>query len=390
MNSADGRYDAEQAAIGRDIITYYAEQTNPFPQPLPGDGLTPGTRAGRLTFAGLIIDALSATLTADKWDMRVPLANALANAHGEDETTPYLRYLTPHEMHTIIDGAVDLYTNSRYPRDVLSEHQKRLFTIAAELRDELGQLPAAGHPAPADTLSQALAEERGRNPPGDIDRNHLAHQTRQEATQKRIAAVIRELDGISVGNLATAFIRAAAERADTAGLTQLLRTVREASTADVTRYTYRSPNGDEGLHVELIKDDEWVVRRDGAGPILNQRTDVWLQLDDGDGNFADDLPARERSDFLRPTTECVTAALKHLALMEGTRAAANASSLRPSSTAGQHIGSIPIDGWHRIYRAATERLDTLPAVLLTADEERRVRIHGGDVALLTRYPRNSV
>src|SRR4051812_35786704 len=35
-----------------------------------------------------------------------------------------------------------------------------------------------------------------------------------------------------------------------------------------------------------------------------------------------------------------------------------------------------IDGWHRIHRAITEGLEELPAILLTATDERTCRLHG--------------
>lgn len=41
-------------------------------------------------------------------------------------------------------------------------------------------------------------------------------------------------------------------------------------------------------------------------------------------------------------------------------------------------GNIPIDGWHRIWRARQEGIETLPAHALTDDEEYRVRMYGGD------------
>lgn len=37
-----------------------------------------------------------------------------------------------------------------------------------------------------------------------------------------------------------------------------------------------------------------------------------------------------------------------------------------------------IDGWHRVARAAKEGVTELPCWLLTADQERRVRLYGGD------------
>ncbi len=39
---------------------------------------------------------------------------------------------------------------------------------------------------------------------------------------------------------------------------------------------------------------------------------------------------------------------------------------------------MPIDGWHRIYRAHLEDVATLPAIALTPEEERRVRLRGAD------------
>jgi len=36
-----------------------------------------------------------------------------------------------------------------------------------------------------------------------------------------------------------------------------------------------------------------------------------------------------------------------------------------------------IDGWHRLARAGAEGVTTLPCRLLTADQERQVRLHGG-------------
>ncbi|MEV3986588.1 hypothetical protein [Nonomuraea sp. NPDC049758] len=41
-------------------------------------------------------------------------------------------------------------------------------------------------------------------------------------------------------------------------------------------------------------------------------------------------------------------------------------------------GHFPIDGWHRIRRALTEGVQHLPAIVLTAEEEHQIRIHGGD------------
>ncbi|RBQ15333.1 hypothetical protein DP939_36445 [Spongiactinospora rosea] len=41
-------------------------------------------------------------------------------------------------------------------------------------------------------------------------------------------------------------------------------------------------------------------------------------------------------------------------------------------------GPLVIDGWHRIYKALTTGTDRLPAILLTPEEERICRIHGGE------------
>ncbi|MFG1965718.1 hypothetical protein [Nonomuraea sp. NPDC049028] len=41
-------------------------------------------------------------------------------------------------------------------------------------------------------------------------------------------------------------------------------------------------------------------------------------------------------------------------------------------------GNIPIDGWHRLWKARREGIETLPALALTPDEEFRVRMHGDD------------
>lgn len=40
-------------------------------------------------------------------------------------------------------------------------------------------------------------------------------------------------------------------------------------------------------------------------------------------------------------------------------------------------GYVTIDGWHRIYRAVNEAVETLNAHLLTSDEERQIRLSGG-------------
>ncbi|NRQ31350.1 ParB N-terminal domain-containing protein [Nonomuraea sp. NN258] len=42
------------------------------------------------------------------------------------------------------------------------------------------------------------------------------------------------------------------------------------------------------------------------------------------------------------------------------------------------LGTLVIDGWHRIWKARKAGVETLPAVLLTPDEEHRVRMYGGD------------
>lgn len=47
------------------------------------------------------------------------------------------------------------------------------------------------------------------------------------------------------------------------------------------------------------------------------------------------------------------------------------------SAEGEGDCYMPIDGWHRIKRAAADGLDSIPAVLLTADETRRVQRAGG-------------
>ena len=44
------------------------------------------------------------------------------------------------------------------------------------------------------------------------------------------------------------------------------------------------------------------------------------------------------------------------------------------SAAGDDLGAMVIDGWHRIYRARAEGLTHLPAHVLTADTERAARI----------------
>ncbi|WP_433426237.1 hypothetical protein ACQP1V_43070 (plasmid) [Microtetraspora malaysiensis] len=41
-------------------------------------------------------------------------------------------------------------------------------------------------------------------------------------------------------------------------------------------------------------------------------------------------------------------------------------------------GNLVIDGWHRIWKARRDGVETLPAHLLTPEEEYRVRIYGGD------------
>ncbi|MEV0307841.1 hypothetical protein [Nonomuraea fuscirosea] len=42
-------------------------------------------------------------------------------------------------------------------------------------------------------------------------------------------------------------------------------------------------------------------------------------------------------------------------------------------------GYLTIDGWHRIHRATQEDVATLPAHLLTAEEEKQIRLSGGDI-----------
>lgn len=39
-------------------------------------------------------------------------------------------------------------------------------------------------------------------------------------------------------------------------------------------------------------------------------------------------------------------------------------------------GRIVVDGWHRVWRALDEGLDTLPAVVLDEDQERQIRLRG--------------
>ncbi|WP_440100091.1 hypothetical protein [Streptosporangium sp. H16] len=49
-------------------------------------------------------------------------------------------------------------------------------------------------------------------------------------------------------------------------------------------------------------------------------------------------------------------------------------------------GHFPIGGWHRITRALRDGVPELKAVVLTADEERQVRIYGGDMGHPLRRP----
>jgi hypothetical protein len=48
----------------------------------------------------------------------------------------------------------------------------------------------------------------------------------------------------------------------------------------------------------------------------------------------------------------------------------------PVIVARTPIGVICIDGWHRIWRASQEGVETLPAVVLNESEERKARIAG--------------
>jgi hypothetical protein len=45
-----------------------------------------------------------------------------------------------------------------------------------------------------------------------------------------------------------------------------------------------------------------------------------------------------------------------------------------SSLSGENLGLLPIDGWHRIYRALSEGRETLPAHLLNPAAEQAIRI----------------
>ncbi|WP_336214721.1 hypothetical protein [Nonomuraea sp. LPB2021202275-12-8] len=49
----------------------------------------------------------------------------------------------------------------------------------------------------------------------------------------------------------------------------------------------------------------------------------------------------------------------------------------PKKAAQPFAGYLTIDGWHRIYRATYECVETLPAHLLTTEEERQIRLEGG-------------
>ncbi|MFD0659700.1 hypothetical protein [Thermocatellispora tengchongensis] len=44
----------------------------------------------------------------------------------------------------------------------------------------------------------------------------------------------------------------------------------------------------------------------------------------------------------------------------------------------EDLGHMPIDGFHRIWKARREGIETLTARLLTSEEEYQIRIHGGD------------
>ncbi|WP_188186951.1 hypothetical protein [Nonomuraea sp. SYSU D8015] len=52
----------------------------------------------------------------------------------------------------------------------------------------------------------------------------------------------------------------------------------------------------------------------------------------------------------------------------------------PDPRTGKPDREMPIDGWHRIARALHERVTTLPAIALTPEEERKVRIRGGSIS----------
>ena len=46
----------------------------------------------------------------------------------------------------------------------------------------------------------------------------------------------------------------------------------------------------------------------------------------------------------------------------------------PLSVRGKPAGAIPIDGWHRIYRALRDERESLPAYLLNSTAEEAIRI----------------
>ncbi|MER7365988.1 hypothetical protein [Nonomuraea wenchangensis] len=50
----------------------------------------------------------------------------------------------------------------------------------------------------------------------------------------------------------------------------------------------------------------------------------------------------------------------------------------PAKPGTPFAGYLTIDGWHRIHRATQEDVATLPAHLLTAEEEKQIRLSGGD------------
>lgn len=44
----------------------------------------------------------------------------------------------------------------------------------------------------------------------------------------------------------------------------------------------------------------------------------------------------------------------------------------------EDAGYLVIDGWHRVWKARNLGVETLPVHYLTAEEERLIRLYGGD------------
>ncbi|MGV9383461.1 hypothetical protein ACWDRB_47145 [Nonomuraea sp. NPDC003707] len=152
----------ERARVGRAMLRAYARRPDSLAQQTGGPLPSLLTPKGRLLAAEQLLHDMLTALADDGVDVPEFLADALAEAWGEDEaeTTPFIRYRSPSWVYALGRAAIELYGTYGGPSKVLTDYQAHVVNDAAQL---LANLDGHSEPCPAkpepdsDVLGSAAA-----------------------------------------------------------------------------------------------------------------------------------------------------------------------------------------------------------------------------------------